>query len=670
MFLRSDTRKMALEMETFKRQILQALGENLEQELSNDQLLEMVRTKSAATASHSSGSGTATRADTPTHPDPPGNAEFVLDGYKLELPTYSGVSEEYDAFQFLDDLRDFAEEKKINDEQLLKYVLPKALKKESRDWFNYRKPFDDWQNFREAFLEEHFSYNYELELNTKIAGSFQAPDEPLGVFIRKIASYYKRLKAPPTQEMQCEFIISRCHPSFRHHLSFSAIKDLRTLQSKARHIQQVLLQDRIYALEAERKHKPCNPLEKLGSNYDLAEPKRLNESALDPAFVKRNKGKVADGQNRDVPGASNRSKRRCFICNSVSHIAKFCDVKRDARDKGACFARKVKGKEENKKESIREPLVSVNMRGLTVQSYLDSGSNVGLVDEALCKVLEKRGVKRRFCNDKILLATGEAHAKGKISLFIYLKGRRVRTTLYVLPGLQHSLVLARDFISGSRIAVRLHLNGWNFETQSRVYLFEETREACWRQGNFSLNPKQQQEFQDNGARTKDDSLGREKPLFYPIHLKDKRDQETMQASKMNQERDDQCSNKKKNGGSRRERFWRTQSKYKGLQKKGDDNKLVGSQQKHTPLNRWAWKRRHRENVREGKASKRRRRKKSKEKGASNPTDSSPRSQTDENNADIQVLQTDPHIKSSQQWTDKTKKNRQTHANNLTKLSNN
>lgn len=92
---------------------------------------------------------------------------------------------------------------------------------------------------------------------------------------------------------------------------------------------------------------------------------------------------------------------------------------------------------------------------------------------------------RRFRDNKISLATGQVHAKGKISFFIYVRGRRVRTTMYVLPGLLHSLVLARDFISRAKIAIRLHLNGWKYVGENEVHQFEEGQEDSCRQQKFS-----------------------------------------------------------------------------------------------------------------------------------------------------------------------------------------
>lgn len=103
---------------------------------------------------------------------------------------------------------------------------------------------------------------------------------------------------------------------------------------------------------------------------------------------------------------------------------------------------------------IRDPLVRVRMRGLTVQSYLNAGSIVNLIDDEFCEALLKRGIKMYENTDEISFTTGKTKARGVVHVNVFLKGVKVHTTLYVVKHILHSLILGRKFLSEAGIGIK------------------------------------------------------------------------------------------------------------------------------------------------------------------------------------------------------------------------
>lgn len=194
---------MENELREFRSKILQLIGEEGTQELSNEQLIEKLRQFRATRGTTRQETGTHTARDSAWIQRVPATVENPdLAALNPKLPTYTGEGEDLDPFGFLEDLAEYVAVNGVSEEVLLKILLPKVLKKTANDWFKFRQLFEGYPKFRTAFLHEYFSHNFDLELIQRIAQSFQSPSESLAFFTRRMAKEYARLQNPPPEEQQ------------------------------------------------------------------------------------------------------------------------------------------------------------------------------------------------------------------------------------------------------------------------------------------------------------------------------------------------------------------------------------------------------------------------------------------------------------------------------------
>jgi hypothetical protein len=148
---------------------------------------------------------------------------------KLPLPTYSGYNDSQTADGFIADFMRFGRAQGMRPFQLLHTVLPVALVGDANLWWKFRGEFCSWEDFVRAFQAEFNAPDYVDRLQRELNDRTQHPDEPLGRFIRVIASFYERLGLDVSEATMIRRICTQMHPTFRvltHGQTFTSLQQL------------------------------------------------------------------------------------------------------------------------------------------------------------------------------------------------------------------------------------------------------------------------------------------------------------------------------------------------------------------------------------------------------------------------------------------------------------
>jgi predicted aspartyl protease len=110
------------------------------------------------------------------------------------------------------------------------------------------------------------------------------------------------------------------------------------------------------------------------------------------------------------------------------------------------------------------PLLAVSIGDRTLLALLDTGSSVSLLgDEALQAAVAARS-KPININRSLRLAAGTTTATAQVKVFITWPGGERRHRFLYLPGLEHALILGRDFLHAVGMSLHTAEGGWTLGT--------------------------------------------------------------------------------------------------------------------------------------------------------------------------------------------------------------
>jgi hypothetical protein len=311
---------------------------------------------------------------------------------------------------------------------------------------------------------------------------YQGRDEPFSQYVIRVSNLYSRLEEVVDVQEQIRFAIERCHPSFKKFLFGEKFTSLQHLADRGLAIQQHLLSDLYYHGSQAKKEKVENPLAILQQSAEASNSNWLLPRALNSGLVSRSadNNKVSDGVRK---GKGGKNKVVCYRCGRVGHYATQCtSTSNRNRESNAVNGRKNRKIIRRNESEDFSPLIDVNIRGLKRQCFADSGSSVNLLQEGLAKVLMKRGVKFIQRDVELCLARGTAVATGSMRVNIFVHGKRVPTLFYVLPGLQHEVLIGREFLADAGLCLNLADKSWNFVNSKESFPFAKpfVRRGTWK----------------------------------------------------------------------------------------------------------------------------------------------------------------------------------------------
>ena len=443
-----------------KSLIINALGFDDDEDMGTEALLEKIRhfrnASSASTSIANEGAQNLNLNATPPREETESTTlSKCLQEFKVDLPIFDGDTSKTCVYSFLEGLRDFQHDRNLTEEQLLTHVLQKCCKSRAADWLRFKGKFSSFDEFRRSLLQEFVSFSYAAELRQLLSEVYQGRDEPFSQYVIRVSNLYSRLEEVVDVQEQIRFAIERCHPSFKKFLFGEKFTSLQHLADRGLAIQQHLLSDLYYHGSQAKKDKVENPLAILQQSAEASNSNWLLPRALNSGLVSRSadNNKVSDGVRK---GKGGKNKVVCYRCGRVGHYATQCtSTSNRNRESNAVNGRKNRKIIRRNESEDFSPLIDVNIRGLKRQCFADSGSSVNLLQEGLAKVLMKRGVKFIQRDVELCLARGTAVASGSMRVNIFVHGKRVPTLFYVLPGLQHEVLIGREFLADAGLCLNL-----------------------------------------------------------------------------------------------------------------------------------------------------------------------------------------------------------------------
>ena len=311
--------------------ICQALGLDENCEFSNEILLEKIRLlQEAATeqnVSREQDIENTTQANGHANNSGPDESltKFLAE-FKSELPFFYGNPETEDAFDFIESITLLCKERNFTEEQILKYVLPRCLRNQARDWWNFkREAINSFLEFKKLFLQEYFSINYEEELKQMLQNSFQNRAESMGTFIRRVSKIYDRLENKVSEQEKVNFVLQRVNPEYRAFLFDKTFSSLREMETVSLQIQKHLLDNVLYAQGLGDRQRTTNPLAALQGAKEKEQVVKPLPSSLDSAFFRRS---GSSKSQFDKPAERTPSKTIvCYTCSKIGHYSSQCRVR-------------------------------------------------------------------------------------------------------------------------------------------------------------------------------------------------------------------------------------------------------------------------------------------------------------------------------------------------------
>lgn len=166
---------------------------------------------------------------------------------EVSVPTYVGPEDEKTPQDFLEELERYRLATQYSESDLLRKILPTALKGSALRWFRFAENFDSLEAFKLEFCEEFEAVNYRDRLRLEMRRRTQAPEEPLTAYIHAMAEYFRRLGSVSTEAEKVQTILNQCHPSYRPFLRGRTFSTLAELAKEAKTIQSDLLSWHTYS---------------------------------------------------------------------------------------------------------------------------------------------------------------------------------------------------------------------------------------------------------------------------------------------------------------------------------------------------------------------------------------------------------------------------------------
>ncbi|KAH7937213.1 hypothetical protein HPB49_008881 [Dermacentor silvarum] len=168
----------------------------------------------------------------------------------LDVPTFSGHNAGKLVTNFLDDLAHYRTVAGVWELDLLKRVLPVALRGTAAQWPRLQPPFLSWYQFVAAFKSGVPASALRVrwqEIRRELDNRTQHPDEGLRAYVRAMQDRFRRADPSATESTNVSHVLRRCHHRFTLYLFGRSFSSLEELAGSARQITETLFSEQHYA---------------------------------------------------------------------------------------------------------------------------------------------------------------------------------------------------------------------------------------------------------------------------------------------------------------------------------------------------------------------------------------------------------------------------------------
>lgn len=455
-----------------------------------------------------------------------GNRTHHLKTSDIRIPVYTGAHDTKTPYDYILELEKYAAVVGYSDEEMLRQVIPLSLVDDAYKWYRYEPPFQDWSDFKIRVRREFQAIGYSDDLRREMEYRYQGTNETLTSFIRVIVDYLERLGDERAEQEIVRLIKRLMHPDYRKALIGMQTDTLNELKAAAPHAQELIKSYRSYRLpptsgllEPSLAWRPVrsNDVTQVGVTENAASnltdnqrnvPK-LHFAAVDPysfyhskpqkevRFQSPSSNSNENRQRSRTPSPSRpnsqfrstspnrfspeRREMRCYICNSPTHLARYCDSKPGASENANSSQKKdsmLISDDEIATVALahkdKRPFMQVTLLSKQFMAYLDTGSSVSVLGDDVIAEIKAREIKCKKSNKVIRFLKGDYCAEMCITLDINYYGNLRKHCFLLVPGTIKSVLLGRDFLGPAKIGVFIGFGGWMVGSDNqKVVPFED-----------------------------------------------------------------------------------------------------------------------------------------------------------------------------------------------------
>lgn len=135
----------------------------------------------------------------------------------LTLPTFSGQDSRKFVLDFIDNLFMYSTVSSVSESDVLRRVLPVALRGNAERCRQLQPLFQSWNQFVAAFLEEFLPVASEYRIRRELGTQTQHPEEGLRDYVWAMQKLFRWDPTAP-EAIKVSHVMQRCHPCFKQYL--------------------------------------------------------------------------------------------------------------------------------------------------------------------------------------------------------------------------------------------------------------------------------------------------------------------------------------------------------------------------------------------------------------------------------------------------------------------
>ncbi len=221
---------------------------------------------------------------------------------KPQTPVFDGEPS-VAAFDFIEDLQDYAAICGYTEEDFRMDVVPQTLKGNAKIWWR-AQPFYEWQPFKVAFLKAYLPGRYVTVMRAEMDICYQDTNEPLVHFVAIINRYFDIAKPEATQFDRVAKIVSLANPNFTRAMENRTFATVAALLHQAPEIEKLVLKEQDY-----RRPPPPHQLTTPSMGWKGTDPFSHVAAIYHPKKESKNDGEK-DKQSKQQHGSKNSSGHR------------------------------------------------------------------------------------------------------------------------------------------------------------------------------------------------------------------------------------------------------------------------------------------------------------------------------------------------------------------------
>jgi hypothetical protein len=162
---------------------------------------------------------------------------------------FLGSRDMFAPYDYIQEFKRFARAQTgVHIDFVLQQYMPFSLKGDALRWWEFRCGYTSWNMFRHDFLYQFGRPRFKENIKRTIENRKQGQNEAQSTFILEIDSLYEKLGECTPEYVKVSTVLYNMNPESRRYMHLRRYRDLREMQEDALSVQELMRQDRIYAM--------------------------------------------------------------------------------------------------------------------------------------------------------------------------------------------------------------------------------------------------------------------------------------------------------------------------------------------------------------------------------------------------------------------------------------